>query len=61
MLQFVLGLSDWQDAAAVRCRSDFQYAMVIESDDPGFHRSVLCKVSPRPTAPTASSTSRWPA
>ncbi|MEV7951745.1 transposase [Streptomyces rubiginosohelvolus] len=41
MLQFLLGLSDRQAAEAVRCRIDFQYAMAMELDDPGFHHSVL--------------------
>ncbi len=41
MLQFLLGLLDWQAAEAVRCRIDFKYAMALELDDPGFHHSVL--------------------
>ncbi|MEE1757953.1 transposase [Streptomyces sp. SP18BB07] len=41
VLQFVLGLSDRQAAEAVRCRIDFRYALAMELDDPGFHRSVL--------------------
>ncbi|WP_331254261.1 transposase [Streptomyces halstedii] len=41
MLQFLLGLSNWQAAEAVRCRIDFKYAMAMELDDPGFHHSVL--------------------
>ncbi|MEV5843526.1 transposase [Streptomyces sp. NPDC051985] len=40
VLQFVLGLSDRQAAEAVRCRSDFKYAMALELDDPSFHHSV---------------------
>ncbi|MEJ8638977.1 transposase [Streptomyces sp. MS2.AVA.5] len=35
------GLSDRQAAQAVRCRIDFEYAMAMELDDPGFHHSVL--------------------
>ncbi|MFJ9530802.1 IS1182 family transposase [Streptomyces cyaneofuscatus] len=41
VLQFLLGLSDRQAAESVRCRIDFKYAMAMELDDPGFHRSVL--------------------
>ena len=41
VLQFLLDLSDRQAAEAVRCRIDFKYALAIELDDPGFHRSVL--------------------
>ena len=50
VLQFLLGLSDRQDAEAVRCRIDFKYAVAMELDDPGFrfrvpgsgfHHSVL--------------------
>ncbi|GAB3511340.1 hypothetical protein GCM10027521_66790 [Amycolatopsis cihanbeyliensis] len=39
--QFLLGLSDRDAAEAVRCRIDFKYALGLESDDPGFHHSVL--------------------
>ncbi|WP_438306706.1 transposase (plasmid) [Streptomyces sp. HUAS TT11] len=64
VLQFVLGLSDRQAAEAVRCRIDFKYAMAMELDDPA--STTVCwptseTVSPRATAPTVSSTSRWPA
>ncbi|MFB6875838.1 transposase [Streptomyces sp. NPDC056323] len=41
VLQFLLGLSDRQAAEAVRCRIDFEYALAMELDDPGFHHSVL--------------------
>lgn len=41
VLQFLLSLSDRQAAEAVRCRIDFEYAMAMELDDPGFHHSVL--------------------
>jgi transposase len=41
VLQFLLELSDRQAAEAVRCRIDFTYALGLELDDPGFHRSVL--------------------
>lgn len=61
VLQFLLGLPDRQAAEAVPCRIDFKYAMAMELDDPGFHRSVLADfraVSPKMTAPTASSTPR---
>ncbi|MFC9759018.1 transposase [Streptomyces sp. NPDC056921] len=64
MLQFLLGLSDWQAAEAVRCRIDFKYAMAMELDDPGFRHSVLADFRerlPTTTAPTVFSTSRWPA
>ncbi|MGJ3561136.1 transposase [Streptomyces sp. INA 01156] len=63
VLQFLLGLSDRRAAEAVRCRIDFTYAMALELDDPGFHHSVRptsATVSPRVTAPTASSISRRP-
>ncbi|WP_327188528.1 transposase [Streptomyces xinghaiensis] len=41
VLQFLLNLSDRQAAEAVRCRIDFEYALAMELDDPGFHHSVL--------------------
>ncbi|WP_405590060.1 transposase [Streptomyces sp. NBC_01190] len=41
VLQFLLGLSDRQAAEAVRCRIDFECALALELDDPGFHHSVL--------------------
>ncbi|MGW8797737.1 transposase [Streptomyces sp. NPDC055775] len=41
MLQFLLSLSDRQAAEAVRCRIDFNYALALALDDPGFHHSVL--------------------
>ncbi len=39
-LQFLLDLSGRQVAEAVRCRTDFTYALAVELDDSGFHRSV---------------------
>jgi len=41
VLQFLLDLSDRDAAEAVRCRIDFKYALGLDLDDPGFHRSVL--------------------
>ena len=41
VLQFLLGLSDRDAAEAVRCRTDFTYALGLDLDDPGFHHSVL--------------------
>jgi transposase len=41
VLQFLHNLSDRQAAEAVRCRIDFNYALGLELDDPGFHHSVL--------------------
>ncbi|MFF4802214.1 transposase [Streptomyces sp. NPDC001351] len=49
VLLFLLGLSDRQAAEAVRCRIDFKYAMAMELDDPGFHRSVLADLRERLT------------
>ncbi|WP_262505841.1 transposase [Streptomyces sp. TRM68367] len=49
VLQFLLGLSDRQAAEAVRCRIDFNYAMAMELDDPGFHHSVLADFRDRLT------------
>ena len=41
VLQFLLDLSDRDAAEAVRCRTDFKYALGLDLDDPGFHHSVL--------------------
>ncbi|WP_443044155.1 transposase [Streptomyces sp. NBC_00353] len=41
VLQYALNLSDRQAAEAVRRRIDFKYALGLELEDPGFHRSVL--------------------
>jgi transposase len=41
VLQFLLELSDRDAAEAVRCRTDFKYALGLDLDDPGFHHSVL--------------------
>ena len=41
VLQFLLDLSDRDAAEAVRCRIDFEYALGLDLDDPGFHHSVL--------------------
>lgn len=41
VLQFLLNLSGRQAAEAVRCRVDFTYALGLELEDLGFHRSVL--------------------
>lgn len=41
LLQFVEGLSDGQDADAVRARSDWRYALALALDDPGIDFSVL--------------------
>ena len=41
VLQFLLDLSDRDAAEAVRCRSDFKYALGLDLGDPGFHHSVL--------------------
>jgi hypothetical protein len=40
VLQFLLGLSDRDAAEAVRCRTDFKYALGLDLDDPGFRHSV---------------------
>lgn len=39
--QYALNLSDRQAAEAVRCRIEFKYALGLDLEDPGFHRSVL--------------------
>ena len=49
LLQYALNLSDRQAAEAVRCRIDFKYAMAMESDDSGFHHSVLADFRDRLT------------
>jgi transposase len=40
VLRFLPGLSDRGAAEAVRCRTDFKYALGLDLDDPGFHHSV---------------------
>jgi hypothetical protein len=39
VLQFLLGLSGRGAAEAVRRRIDFNYALGLDLDDPGFHHS----------------------
>ncbi|MEV6357265.1 transposase [Streptomyces hydrogenans] len=41
VLQLLLNLSDRQAAEAVRCRTDFKYALAMELDDPGFYHRTL--------------------
>jgi transposase len=41
VLQFLLDLSGRDAAEAVRSRIDFEYALGLDLDDPGFHHGVL--------------------
>ena len=41
VLQFLLDLSGRDAAEAVRCGIDFEYALGLDLDDPGFHHGVL--------------------
>ncbi|MEV0924169.1 transposase [Streptomyces spongiicola] len=61
VLQFLLGLSDWQAAEVVRCRIDFTYAMAMGLDERA--STTACwptsvTVSLKATVPTASENSR---
>jgi transposase len=62
VLQFLLNLSDRHVTESVRCRIDFKYALAMELDDPGFHRSVLADFRERLAQGdrAACLTSRWP-
>ncbi len=44
LMQFREGLSDRQAAEAVRARIDWKYLLALDLADPGFDRSVLCRV-----------------
>lgn len=46
--QLLLNLSDRQAAEAVRCRIDFEYALAMDLDAPGFHHSVSTDFRDRP-------------
>lgn len=47
IFQFAEGLADRQAADAVRGRSDWQYALCLEREDPGFDASVLSEFRDR--------------
>ncbi|WP_373031988.1 transposase [Streptomyces sp. NRRL B-2790] len=46
VLQFAGNLPDRAAAAAVRTRIDWQYALGLGLDDPGFDHTVLCEFAP---------------
>ncbi len=46
MMQCAEGWSDRQAADAVRSRIDWNYALGLALDDPGFDASVLCEFGP---------------
>ena len=47
IMQFAEGLSDRRAADVVRARIDWQYALSLELDDPGFNGSVLSEFRTR--------------
>jgi transposase len=47
IMRYIEGLSDRQEASAVRCRLDWKYLLGLELSDPGFDFSVLTEFRAR--------------
>jgi hypothetical protein len=47
VLQLLEGRSDRQAAGAVRARSDWQYRLCVELEDPGCDYAMLCEFRAR--------------